>query len=586
MPTTPEKTAEESQQERLLELQFRKELKEEYDSHKAATDLDLEVRINGIKATRGSSGKQFAGYKTLEQFYRGDQWDHDVAPGASQRTDNYCGQIVDGFASLMFDAPVEIHCPSLDPTDEILEIKSELKEKLLTKIYNDNNADEIVFPDTAQTGCEFGDTFIKGPLLDKCGSDKKKDWRIRFFSVDNPANIRPIFMDGNYADLYGFIDTTPISPMWAIEKYGKEKLMSCGIDINKILKQPGGMPKPNVGKVQTQTQNVLHQKSMSRSEFWTKDVTAIFIQDELVEYYKHEWKFVPLLFLKNMRVANHPWGKSDIEDALDPQVSHNVTNNDLANALKFLSTITMKGKNLDGMEVLVHGVSKIFNIPEDAELDPIQRSGDPYASSNFVDGRRRAILDITGFSDAMTASASAANMSGRAMSVALQSIIRKLSPRIKRYQAGLRTLNANILKLLELYWPETKDIIMEDYTSEVTIVSTVLRNIIDEINKFQSSLQSLTTTQRNLGISQPRIEQKIMKRDLSDEVLGPQIARQPALLHPQIAGAGGSQGTPGSNGETGLPSAPNSTGTSASPQGAMTAANQQASAAPVPAVTP
>ena len=99
------------------EIAFEKELQQEYESNKSATELDLVVRVNGIKATRGSSGKQFAGYRTLEQFYRGDQWDHDEPPGASQSTDNYCGQIVDGFASLLFDAPVEIHCPSLDETD-------------------------------------------------------------------------------------------------------------------------------------------------------------------------------------------------------------------------------------------------------------------------------------------------------------------------------------------------------------------------------------------------------------------------------------------------------------------------------------
>src|SRR4030042_223062 len=101
---------------------FEEDLTAEYIAHKGETERDLEFRLHGVNASRGSSGKQFVGYETLGQFYRGDQWDHDEAPGASQRTDNYCASIVDNFSSLLFDAPVEINCPSQDETDEMLEM--------------------------------------------------------------------------------------------------------------------------------------------------------------------------------------------------------------------------------------------------------------------------------------------------------------------------------------------------------------------------------------------------------------------------------------------------------------------------------
>jgi hypothetical protein len=84
------------------------------------------------------------------------------------------------------------------------------------------------------------------------------------------------------------------------------------------------------------------------------------------------------------------------------------------------------------MEVMVHGLSKIFNMPEDGELEPIGRAGDPYASSNFVSGRRQAILDVTGTSEALMSSIQSSQVSGRSMSMALQSVIRKISPKIKR----------------------------------------------------------------------------------------------------------------------------------------------------------
>ena len=565
--------------------EFEGELISQYADHKGETDQDLSFRLDGVAATRGSSGKQFVGYRTLEQFYRGDQWDHDEPPGASQRTDNYCATIVDTFSSLLFDAPVEINCPSQDETDELLEMKAEFKEKLLKKIYDDNDADDVVFPELSKIGSEFGDTFLKGPFLDKCGSENKKEWKIRFYNVENPANIRPIFLDENYKELYGFIDTTAISPMRCEKGYGP-KLAARGTSVADLMKKYKTSASMNFRSQPNTTAQQTYQKMLRKNEYWTDQIMAIFIEDQLVDWYWHDWGFVPLEFIKNIYVPNHPYGKADHEDSIDPQLFYTVVNNDLANALKFLSTVNLKGKNLDGMEVLVHGLSKIFNMPDDGELDPIQRAGDPYASSNFVTSRRQAILDVSGTSEALMSSIQSGQVSGRSMSMALQSVIRKLSPKIKRYQKALRSLNRNIFKLLEIYYPETKEIIMGDYSNEVNIISTLLRNIIDEINKMQSGIQSLTTTQKNVGIPQPKIEQKRMKRDLSDPLLGPQTARQPGLLTinnpaPEVPPTEGSGGG-------GLPPTPNTPGASASPAGSITGANQRSAggAIPAPAITP
>lgn len=561
---------------------FEDQLTNEFTMFKSETEKDLTFRLGGVKSTRGSSGYQFVGYQVLQEFYRGDQWDHDEPPGASQRTDNYCASIVDNFSSLLFDAPVEIHCASQDETDEVLELKAEIKEKILQKVYEDNDADEIVFPDLSKNGSLYGDTFIKGPLLDKNSSENRSDWKIVFYNVDNPANIRPIFMDENYRKLYGFIDTTSVSPMWLERNMGK-RLKERGIDVDKLVKKNAGQrlgrrSNPNVAGQAT------YQRLIFKYEIWTDKYMAVYIEDKLVDWWWHDWGFVPLRYIKNAYSPNHPYGKSDLEDAIDPQLFYLRVNNDLANALKFLSTVTLKGKNLDGMEVLVHGLSKIFNIPEDGELDSVARSGDPYASGNFVENRRRAILDVTGLSEALLATLSNGNISGRGLSVALQSVIRKLNPRIKRYENALRSLNSDILRLMELYWPETKEVIMGDYSNKVSIISTLLRNIIDELNKMQAGVQSLTTTQRNLGIPQPKIEQKVMRRDLSDPILGPQTARQPGLLRIQSPEV--EPGTPGSNGQQNLPPAANQTGVAASQEAALAAANQQAAGGAPPAVTP
>lgn len=562
-------------------MDFESELTREYLDHKNQTDKDLQFRISGVGATRGSSGKQFVGYDTLAEFYRGDQWDHDEPPGASQKTENYCATIVDNFSSLMFDAPVEISCPSQDETDDLLEMKAEIKEKMLNKVYDDNDADDEVFPELSKVGSLYGDSFIIGPMLDKNGSDNRKDWKIVFYNADNPANIRPIFADENYKRLIGYIDTTMISPLDAVRRY-KTRMDSRGLDPKKIIEMAKGRAVQGLRRSLNVNTMVSYQRMLVQSKYWTDKVMAIFLEDNLIDWWYHDWRFVPVEYIRNIYVPNHPYGKSDLEDVIDPQLFYSRVNNDLANAIKFLSTINLQGKNLDGMEVLIHGLSKIFNLPEDGELKPIERSGDPYASSSFVDGRRRAILDVSGVSESLMSTIQNSNPSGRAMAVAMQSVIRKLNPRIKRYQKALRSLNRNILKLIEIYWPETKDIIGGDYTNEVNIISTLLRNIIDELNKLQSGVQSLTTTQKNIGVPQPKIEQKRMRKDLSDPILGPQVARQPGLL--QIQSPEQEPGATGSDGNQ-LPSAPNQAAVPSSANGSVTAGNQRAAqGAPVPTV--
>ena len=57
----------------------------------------------------------------------------------------------------------------------------------------------------------------------------------------------------------------------------------------------------------------------------------------------------------------------------------------------------------------------------------------------------------------------------------------------------------------------------------------------DEINKFQAKVQSLTTTQHNVGVPNPSEEQKLMKEELQDDILAVEISKQPALLHQILA---------------------------------------------------
>lgn len=523
MPLTkPKLSTEEKKKEEFRILK-------EYTSFKDDTKNDLVMRVSGVPAKRGSSGYQLAGYNTLEQFYRGDQWEKDPAPGASQKTDNYCAVIVDNLSSLIFDDAPEINCPTDDPTDEVAELKAEMKERMLWKVWNDNDF-EVEFDEWSKQGSLYGDSFMMGPWMEKVDElgrivspDAKGKWKIRFQHIENPSSVRLIFADSGNRNLLAFIHDDRIPLSKALKLYGK-LAENKGIKIEASLN-----PDPWVSMGSSDTKVPM----VNISQMWDGEKMSIFMNDKLLDYYEHNWGFVPLQYVKNNYIPNYPYGKSDLEDVLDPQLAHNTTNNDLANLLKWISSVNMWGKNLEGMQALVAGISKLYSLPEDGELHAFEKTGDPYIANTFVQQRRSAIVEISGVSESMLSSSQISNASGRALALAFQGTIRKLNPRAKRYRTALKHMNENILKLYELYFPKTKLIIEGDYRNEVYLPTTLLRNIVDTINKFQSGLISQDTAMREAGVAQPNLEKKTMRKDLQDPVLGPQVARQPALL-PQL----------------------------------------------------
>lgn len=554
--------------EKLKEEEFR--ITKEFLGFKEDTKFDLNSRMYGVAAKRGSSGYQFVGYNTLEQFYRGDQWDHNEPQGASQKTDNYCAVIVDNLSSLLFDDEPEINCPTDDPSDDILELKAEMKERLIRKVWEDNEYD-VEFDAMAKQGSLYGDAFIVGPFAEKVDKDGKiispdavGTWRIRFKHVENPSSIRPIFSDSTYTSLLGFIQSDRISLSKANRMY-KSAADKKGIKIEATINPP---LETTAGTTETQ------QPLVNIDVIWMDDYMAVFINDKLLDFWYHNWGFVPLQYIKNNYSPNHPYGKSDIEDVLDPQLSHNRTNNDLANLLKWISSINLWGKNLEGMTALVAGLSRIYSLPDEGEIHAFEKTGDPYITNTFVAQRRSAIIEISGVSEALLSSSQISNASGRALALAFQGTIRKLAPRARRYQRALSNMNRNILKLAEIYYPETKKFIEGDYRNEVHLPVTLTRNVVDTINKFQSGLISQETAMREIGVAQPQLERKLMRKDLMDPILAPQVARQPSLL-PQL-NEGQNQG-----GEAPAPGPGNMA--SASPAGAVVANNNSTSGgAPTP----
>ena len=88
------------------------------------------------------------------------------------------------------------------------------------------------------------------------------------------------------------------------------------------------------------------------------------------------------------------------------------------------------------------------------------------------------------------------------------------------------------------------------YKVDIFFPSVLIRNVTEEINKFNMKLQSLETTMKNIGIPSPRDEIKKMVNEWENTPLMLEISRNPQLRlqvqemirsqqEQQLAGGGG-----------------------------------------------
>src|SRR3990167_7094994 len=254
-----------------------------------------------------------------------------------------------------------------------------------------------------------------------------------------------------------------------------------------------------------------------------------------VHYVEHNWGFIPLQYIPNIHLPGEPKGTSDIEHELDPQQEYNERASDLADIIKEVAKPAYWGKNLDNLSEVRSGQIVIYQVGDDGEINAMPRSGQTVADEQYLSDRKNDIIALSGLNQVLYPGSQVLQATGRALSVVMQGVNNKVSLRKEWWEVAFKNLNKTILFHAENHIPDAKILIDGFYKTDVFISSVLLRSVVDEISKFQAKVQSLTTTQHNVGISNPSEEQKLMKEELQDEILATEIAKQPGLLHQILA---------------------------------------------------
>jgi hypothetical protein len=252
----------------------------------------------------------------------------------------------------------------------------------------------------------------------------------------------------------------------------------------------------------------------------------------VVDFIKHDYGFVPGIWIPNIHLPGEAKGTSDIENVLDAQVAYNESKSNEEDIIRQVAFSALWGRNLDNYSVIDTGVGQIYNFNDEADLPAVPRSANPVVLSNFEASIQGDLINLSGQNQALYPGGARQVLAstGRALSVLMQGINNKTSLRKTFWKDGIETLNRNILILAEKKIPNAGLLIDKNYRTDVFISSVLLRDVTEEINKFNAKLQSMTTTQKNLGIPSPSEEQKLMKEELKDPIFSVEISRQPGLL--------------------------------------------------------
>ena len=511
-----------------------KELRTEVNEIEGVIRLDWYRRVYGDGV--------YVGYQTLRDFYRGKQWTYKKESG-TMRTYNYSFTVVENMVAFLAKEAPQMSSPAMKIDDPVERRKGEARTKLLDTIH-DYNKIALVFQAAARTASVDGDAFIFGAIptyktvTDADGSNPRKVFdTIRYWNVERPETIRVIWKDDNFREIAGFIKHYRLYVPQA-KKIFAEQIAKSNLTVEADAKPTASDIAADRDIDQTADDMLRTQVPMiTIKEYWDENEYLLLfnLSNKIVDYVKHGWGSVPLHWIPNIHLPGFPKGTSDLENELDAQQEYNERTSDLADIIKEIARPTYWGKNLDEVSEVRAGQSVIYQVGDDAEINAMPVSGQSAPMTEYIGDRKTDLIALSGMNNVMYPSNSIMQATGRALSVVMQGINNKIANRKVWWEQAFKDLNAQILMHAEKNLPGSSKFIDGVHRTDVFISSVLLRDVTEEINKFNAKLQSLTTTQMNVGIPNPSEEQKLMKEELQDEILATEIAKQPGLLH-QILG--------------------------------------------------
>jgi hypothetical protein len=430
---------------------------------------------------RRMDARRLRAYADNLAFYNGDQW-----PAAMMRTRNrrlvfnYAKAIVDKTASYVMTG-INI---AVDPEDETPEAHARAiaAERALLAVYEQNNLDQLDFDTEIDAGI-LGDAAYKvtwdtderrvrvtapdvqGLFAWWTGDDVSRVWRVASrYTLDAEAA----------RELY---DGKPSGSAW----------MSNGAT------GVGARP-PGVVEV---------------VEVWTADTFEVWVAGERIQSRDNPYGFIPYVIYPNIREPKQFWGASDLPPIREPLRELNRALTQLSMILELSGNPIAVLENISESADIAVVPGAVWELPERARaylLDLLQGGG-VKLHADYVDLVYRALHDL-GESPRTSFGENRAGLSGVALNVELDPLLKKVARKRLIRGAAYRRRNEMILRILERYVEPRAS--YAPYRSRIAWGSVLpldrSRQVEDERALVASGIHSRRRAADNLGVADPESE--------------------------------------------------------------------------------
>ena len=429
-------------------------------------------------------------------FYGGEQWPASMARSRNRRlVFNYAKAIVDKTASYLM-APQEGGGANVavDPADETPQAhdRAIATERALLAAYDQNNLDQLDF-DTEIDAAVLGDGAYK------------ITW--------DPAERRVRVTAPDVQGLFAWWAGDDVTRVWrvasryTIDADAARQLYGNAVSLTRNGAQAGS---PALhGPSPVRAGEGARAPSIEIVESWTADTFELWAAGARIESRENPYGFIPYVIFPNIREPKKFWGASDLPPIKEPVRELNRALTQLSMILELSGNPIAVLENVSESNDIAVVPGAVWELPERARaylLDLLQGGG-VKLHADYVDLIYRALHDL-GESPRTAFGENRAGLSGIALNVELDPLLKKVARKRLIRGAAYRRRNEMILRIIEQYAEPRVN--YAPYRSRIAWGSVLpldrSRMVEDERALVAAGIHSRRRAADNLGVADPEAE--------------------------------------------------------------------------------
>jgi hypothetical protein len=410
-------------------------------------------------------------YRENLAFYEGQQWSGTQRRRERRLVFNYAKTLVDKVASYLMSG-VSFVVDEEDASGEARE-RARRAEKALRDVYESNNLAQVDF-----------DSEIDASVLgDGC-------YKVTWDPDERRVRVSAPDVQGIYAWWLG----DDMSRVWRVaSRY-------------QLSDEEGGLiyGHAGMGAYGHGSYGATAGKRRTVVEVWTAERFELWLDGGLIEAKANPYGFIPFVTYPNLREPKKFWGVSDIDAVREPVRELNRALSQLSMILELSGNPVAVLENVTESRDIAVQPGAVWELPERARaylLDLLQGGG-VRLHADYVDLIYRTLHDL-GEAPRTAFGQGAAGLSGVALNIELDPLLKKVRRKRLLREAAYRRRNEMVLRLLEQYTGGS----FAPYRSRVVWGELLpidrSRLVTDETRLVAAGIHSRRTAADELGIADP-----------------------------------------------------------------------------------